>query len=209
MNAQALIEIARTLVSDDKGLLAMSQTLIDALATLAPRHLVMCVLVEDASLAAAAAQPTRTAGDAYRSALAMRALASRARGIAVLRERGAIVVDVPAPELTVAAMDAYLAVKARARCDAGRACASRECEIGEQQRRAERSDRQPQRNRRAQRGEEPLDRAGDDEHQCDAGHQHPGSPAVDDERVDAAQRAPVRRARRPAGNRLRPRSRSR
>lgn len=91
----------------------VSQTLIDALATLAPRHLVMCVLVEDASLAAAAAQPPRTAGDAYRSALAMRALASRARGIAVLRERGAIVVDVPAPELTVAAMDAYLAVKAR------------------------------------------------------------------------------------------------
>ena len=37
----------------------------------------------------------------------------RAKSIAILRGRGIIVVDVPAPKLTVALMDAYLDVKAR------------------------------------------------------------------------------------------------
>jgi hypothetical protein len=37
----------------------------------------------------------------------------RATSIAVLRARGIIVVDVPAPKLTVALIDAYLDIKAR------------------------------------------------------------------------------------------------
>jgi len=37
----------------------------------------------------------------------------REKSVALLRSRGILVIDVPAPRLTVALMDAYLHVKAR------------------------------------------------------------------------------------------------
>jgi uncharacterized protein (DUF58 family) len=54
-----------------------------------------------------------TPADAFRTSVAMTLADERAKSIAVLRSRGIIVVDVPAPQLTVALLDTYLDVKAR------------------------------------------------------------------------------------------------
>jgi uncharacterized protein (DUF58 family) len=51
--------------------------------------------------------------EAYRAAVAARLSEERARAVATLRDRGVLVVDVPAAELTVALLDAYVEVKTR------------------------------------------------------------------------------------------------
>jgi uncharacterized protein (DUF58 family) len=91
-----------------------SSAVLAGLGTLVPRHLVMCVLMNDAAIAGALATPPATVRDAYRSSAAMTLADERQRAIAILRSRGILVVDVPAPKLTVALLDAYLDVKARA-----------------------------------------------------------------------------------------------
>ncbi|MFY9780470.1 MAG: DUF58 domain-containing protein, partial [Candidatus Baltobacteraceae bacterium] len=91
-----------------------SSAVLAGLGTLVPRHLVMCVLMNDAAIAQALATPPATVRDAYRSSVAMTLADERERAIAILRSRGILVVDVPAPKLTVALLDAYLDVKARA-----------------------------------------------------------------------------------------------
>ena len=48
-----------------------------------------------------------------RRSVALALVAERERAIATLRARGIIVVDVAAPKLTVALLDAYLDVKSR------------------------------------------------------------------------------------------------
>ncbi|MBD5655625.1 MAG: DUF58 domain-containing protein [Candidatus Eremiobacteraeota bacterium] len=92
-----------------------SAAVLAGLNQLVPRHLVMCVLMNDAAIAGALASVPTTPSDAYRTAVAMTLADERARSVAILRARGIIVVDVPAPQLTVALMDAYLDVKARGR----------------------------------------------------------------------------------------------
>ena len=90
-----------------------SSAVLAGLATLVPRHLVMCVLMNDAAIAQALAEPPASPRAAYRASVAMTLADERERAIAVLRSRGILVVDVPAPALTVALFDAYLDVKAR------------------------------------------------------------------------------------------------
>jgi uncharacterized protein (DUF58 family) len=90
-----------------------SAAVLAGLATLVPRHLALCVLMNDAAIENALALPPLTPREAYRAAVAMSLADERARSIAMLRARGIIVIDVPAPKLTVALMDAYLDVKAR------------------------------------------------------------------------------------------------
>jgi uncharacterized protein (DUF58 family) len=80
---------------------------------LVPRHVAMCVLMNDAAIENALASEPRTPHDAYRTSVAMTLADERAKSIALLRGRGIIVVDVPASNLTVALMDAYLDVKVR------------------------------------------------------------------------------------------------
>jgi len=92
-----------------------SATVLSSLERLVPRHLVMCVLMNDAAIATALAAVPASVADAYRTAVAMTLADERAAAVARLRARGIIVVDVPAPQLTVAVMDAYLDVKARGR----------------------------------------------------------------------------------------------
>ncbi|MEO6990266.1 MAG: DUF58 domain-containing protein [Candidatus Baltobacteraceae bacterium] len=92
-----------------------SQTVLTALGALAPRHLVICVLMNDAAIERALAHAPSNAHDAYRASAAFTLQDERAAAIAALRTRGIIVVDVPAPRLTVALLDAYLEVKARGR----------------------------------------------------------------------------------------------
>jgi len=90
-----------------------SGALLAGLGALIPRHLVMCVLMNDTAIARALAVIPKTPHDAYRTSVAMRLADERARALAVLRSRGILVVDVAAPKLTVALLDAYLEVKAR------------------------------------------------------------------------------------------------
>jgi uncharacterized protein (DUF58 family) len=90
-----------------------SAAVLAALAALVPRHLVVCVLMNDAAIETALDAPPTTPRDAYRTSVAMTLADERATAIAVLRARGIIVVDVPAPKLTVALIDAYLDIKSR------------------------------------------------------------------------------------------------
>jgi uncharacterized protein (DUF58 family) len=83
------------------------------LALLSPRHLVLCVLMNDAAIAAALATQPRSPREAYRAAAAMTLEDERSEAIANLRARGILVVDAPAQRLTMALLDAYLDVKAR------------------------------------------------------------------------------------------------
>ena len=92
-----------------------SAAVLAGLSTLVPRHLVVCVLMNDAALADALDTPPATVAAAYRTAVAMTLAEERERSVAILRSRGIIVVDVPAPRLTLALVDAYLDVKARGR----------------------------------------------------------------------------------------------
>lgn len=90
-----------------------SKAVLAGLGSLVPRHLAMCVLMNDGAIERALDTPPTTASGAYRTAVAMTLADERAKAIAILRARGIIVVDVPAEELTVALLDAYLDVKAR------------------------------------------------------------------------------------------------
>jgi uncharacterized protein (DUF58 family) len=91
-----------------------SAAVLAGLGSLVPRHLAMCVLMNDRAIESALDDEPLTTAGAYRTAVAMTLADERAKAIAVLRARGIIVVDVPAPRLTVALLDAYLDVKARA-----------------------------------------------------------------------------------------------
>ncbi len=90
-----------------------SSVVLGAAQLLVPRHLVLVVLMNDAAIASALRRTPRNAQDAYRAAVAARLSEERARAVATLRERGVLVVDVPAAELTVALLDAYVDVKTR------------------------------------------------------------------------------------------------
>ena len=90
-----------------------SGAVLAGLATLVPRHVVMCVLMNDAAIEAALDAPPVDERTAFRTSVAMTLADERAKAVAVLRSRGIVVVDVPANRLTVALMDAYLDVKAR------------------------------------------------------------------------------------------------
>jgi len=92
---------------------AASAAVLGGLATLVPRHLVMCVLMNDAAIVESLAAPVRAPAEAYRTSVAMMLSDERQKAIAKLRSLGIIIIDVPAPQLTVALLDAYLDVKAR------------------------------------------------------------------------------------------------
>lgn len=90
-----------------------SAAVLAGLARLSRRHLVMCVLMNDAAIANALENEPRTVQAAYRTSVAMTLADERAKAIAQLRAGGTIVIDVPAEKLTLAILDAYLDVKAR------------------------------------------------------------------------------------------------
>ncbi|HZO93801.1 MAG TPA: DUF58 domain-containing protein [Candidatus Baltobacteraceae bacterium] len=90
-----------------------SSAVLSATALLAKKHLVLVVLMNDAAIESALRAEPRRAADAYRAAVAATLAEERARAVASLRERGILVVDVPAAELTLALLDAYVDVKTR------------------------------------------------------------------------------------------------
>jgi uncharacterized protein (DUF58 family) len=90
-----------------------SAAVLAGIGMLVRRHLVICVLMNDAAVANALAQTPATVDAAYRTSIAMSLSDERTRTIATLRSAGVIALDVPAQELSVKLIDAYLDVKAR------------------------------------------------------------------------------------------------
>ena len=90
-----------------------SANVLSNVAVLAPRHLVICVLMNDEAIERALAIEPRTAADAYRASVAASLGAERRKAIALLQQRGIGVIDVPAANLTVSLINAYIEVKAR------------------------------------------------------------------------------------------------
>ena len=101
-----------------------SSAVLGAAKLLTTRHLVLVVLMNDAAIAEALRRTPRDADDAYRGAVAATLADERARAVATLRDRGILVVDVPAAELTIALLDAYVDVKTRGLLYLARATAS-------------------------------------------------------------------------------------
>ena len=94
---------------------AASSAVLAATRLLTRRHLVLLVLMNDAAIEDALARDPADAEDAYRAAVAVTLAAERATAIGVLRQRGVLVVDVPAAELSLALLDAYVEIKTRGR----------------------------------------------------------------------------------------------
>jgi uncharacterized protein (DUF58 family) len=92
---------------------ATSANVLAGLSILTPPHLVVCVLMNDAAIAAALDEEPRDEARAYRASVALTLLEERNKALAMLRARGVIVVDVPAAGLTLSLLDAYLDVKGR------------------------------------------------------------------------------------------------
>jgi len=90
-----------------------SAAVLAGLNVLSRRHLVVCVLMNDAAIVDALDAAPRTPREAYRTSVAMTLADERSKAVAQLRAGGTIVVDVPATNLTVAILDAYLDVKSR------------------------------------------------------------------------------------------------
>jgi uncharacterized protein (DUF58 family) len=82
-------------------------------ALLTPRHLAVCVLMNDEAFQRALSTPPETAHQAYTASVAAELLAARQKAAAILRQRGIIVIDVPAADLTVSLINAYVEIKAQ------------------------------------------------------------------------------------------------
>lgn len=88
-------------------------TVFAELGSLAHRHLVMCVFMNDAAVAHALAAPPPDEEAAYRASVALDLLDERKTAAAMLTRTGAVVLDVPAAKLSTALIDEYLRVKQR------------------------------------------------------------------------------------------------
>lgn len=82
-------------------------------ALLTPRHLAVCVLMNDEAVQHALEQEPATLSQAYQASVAAELLAERRKAAAILRQRGISVIDVPAQKLTVSLINAYIEIKAR------------------------------------------------------------------------------------------------
>ena len=91
-----------------------SATVLANMSVLSPRHLVVCVLMNDEAIEAAVTADPRTPHDAYRASVASTLLAERRKAAALLGQRGVSVIDVPAAQLTMSLINAYVEVISRA-----------------------------------------------------------------------------------------------
>lgn len=89
-------------------------TLLAEAASLARRHLLVCVFMNDAAVNAALAVEPQTVTQAYRYNVAVGLSNERRAATALLERTGALVIDVPAKQLSTALIDEYLRAKRRA-----------------------------------------------------------------------------------------------
>jgi len=94
---------------------ALDEGLLPALPVLVRHHVVLVASVRDPDVLAWAQDAAPDPDAAYRRAAAVTALAERDRSAALLRSRGAIVVDLPPDDLAMGVAEAYLRVKATGR----------------------------------------------------------------------------------------------
>ena len=83
------------------------------LALLTPRHLAVCVLMNDEAVQGALEREPASAEQAYASSVAASLQIERQTAAAILMQRGIIVIDVPAKDLTVSLINAYVEIKAK------------------------------------------------------------------------------------------------
>ena len=92
-----------------------SADLLAALTRLSPRYLPFCVALRDPLMDSMATTPTSDIDSAYGRAVALDLLAQRRLAFAQLKQRGVMVLDAPAPQVSTDLVDAYLRLKARNR----------------------------------------------------------------------------------------------
>jgi len=80
---------------------------------LMPRHLPLCILMQDPELTALASSDVETEGDLYVRAAAAESLSFREGILRQLRSSGVLVLDARPEEMTPALVNRYLEVKAR------------------------------------------------------------------------------------------------
>ena len=83
------------------------------LGTLAKRHVVLCVFMNDAAVSSALAQTPHTVNESFGLAVALGLASERQIAVRTLQRSGIVVLDVPAETMTIAAVDEYLRVKSR------------------------------------------------------------------------------------------------
>lgn len=90
-----------------------SAELLAAMQRLAPRYLPFCVTLRDPQVDAIAHTPTQDIPETYERAVALDLLAQRQVAFAQLRQKGVLVLDAPADQITNQLVDRYLELKAR------------------------------------------------------------------------------------------------
>jgi uncharacterized protein (DUF58 family) len=88
-------------------------TVLAELGTLAKRHVVLCIFMNDAAVNVALARTPHGVGESYEMSVALGLSQERAIAARTLQRSGVIVLDVPADKLSIAAVDEYLRVKSR------------------------------------------------------------------------------------------------
>ena len=88
-------------------------TTMSEVTSLARRHLLVCVFMNDAAVKEALAEEPRSVTDAYRATVALGLAQERRTAKAILERSGAIVIDVPARLLSTELIDEYLRIKRR------------------------------------------------------------------------------------------------
>jgi uncharacterized protein (DUF58 family) len=90
-----------------------SVELLAALGRLAPRYLPFCVTLRDPEVDRQAQLQTQKIVDTYARAVALNLIYQRQMAFALLKQRGALVLDAPANQVTDQLVDRYLQIKAR------------------------------------------------------------------------------------------------
>jgi len=83
------------------------------LGTLAKRHVVLCIFMNDAAVSSTLASVPRDVDEAYRLDVAVGLATERALAARTLQRAGVLVLDVPAEKMSLAAIDEYLRIKSR------------------------------------------------------------------------------------------------
>lgn len=90
-----------------------SAELLSALARLRPRHLPFCITLRDPMIDRQAHQPTAEVGAAYQRAVALDLLSQREAAFARLKQRGVMVLDAPAHQISEPLVESYLRIKSQ------------------------------------------------------------------------------------------------
>lgn len=90
-----------------------SRELVSYLRILRPRHLPLCVTLQDTNIVRAANTLVQTTDEMYERTVALDMLAERRKVLESLSKQGAIILDTPPEDLTVAVVNRYLELKYR------------------------------------------------------------------------------------------------